>query len=112
MVTFLPSSKLPLGLCIHSQICALEISTVAASSIRLLIGTHPEPRSHDSRYCKLTLILFRSPASVIVPSGNFNRSAAVTCTSSRFLRAIWKDEIWNVAEFLNCTEDIIPAPAV
>jgi len=35
----------------HCQICACEISEVAASSIRLQIGTPPRPRSQASMYC-------------------------------------------------------------
>jgi hypothetical protein len=35
----------------HCQIWAREISAVAASSIRLLIGTQPLPESQAARYC-------------------------------------------------------------
>ena len=46
-----------------------EISAVAASSIRLNTGTQPFPASHAPRYCTPTLMLLRSPPSVIGFSG-------------------------------------------
>ena len=42
---------------------------MAASSIRLLIGTHPDPRNHDSRYWMPTLRLVRIPCSVMTGVG-------------------------------------------
>src|SRR5258706_11529746 len=42
-VTLRPSSSLPFDERIHCQICEREISAVAASSIRLKIGTQPLP---------------------------------------------------------------------
>ena len=44
-----PSSSTPRGCRIHCQIWVREISQVAASSIRLKMGTQPEPRSQLSR---------------------------------------------------------------
>ena len=67
---------------IHCHSWALQISAVAASSIRLLIGTLPFPPSHASMYCMPTEIFVRTPLSVIVPSWTRNRSACVTWTSS------------------------------
>jgi hypothetical protein len=79
-----------LGERIHCQICEREISAVAASSIRLKIGTQPLPASHEPMYWMPTLMLLRSPASVIGASGRkSSRSFAVTCTSSRCRRTGW-----------------------
>src|SRR5680860_1751479 len=63
-----PSSKLTESLCSHCQTCALEISAVAASSIRSYSAAAPTPCSQDSIYNIPTLILSLSPASVIFPS--------------------------------------------
>jgi hypothetical protein len=46
LVTLRPSSSTPLGERIHCHTCEREISAVAASSIRLKIGTAPSPASH------------------------------------------------------------------
>ena len=69
----------------HCQTCDLEISEVAASSIRLKIATAPEPRSHAARYWMPTETSFRRPSSVMSPGValTFRRSAAMTFTSSR-----------------------------
>ena len=67
----------------HCQICARQISAVAASSIRLNKGTQPVPASQAVRYKIPTRILLRNPASVIVPFGTFRRSSAATVISSR-----------------------------
>ena len=89
-MTFRPSSSLPFDERIHCQTCEREISAVAASSIRLKIGTAPWPASHAPMYWIATLMLSRRPFSVIGVSGsNLSRSAAVTFTSSRFRVAIW-----------------------
>ncbi len=48
-VTLRPSSSTPLGEWIHCQTWEREISAVAASSIRLWIGTQPLPASHEPR---------------------------------------------------------------
>ncbi len=75
---------------IHCHTCEREISAVAASSMRLKIGTAPCPASHAPMYWIATLMLSRKPFSVIGVSGsNFTRSAAPAVTSSRFLLAIW-----------------------
>ena len=63
-----------------------EISAVAASSIRLKMGTQPLPASQEPRYWMQTLMLPRSPASVIGCSGlKLSKSAAAAGTSFRFL---------------------------
>ena len=48
-VTLRPSSSFPFGLTTHCQICEREISAVAASSIRLWMGTQPLPASQEPR---------------------------------------------------------------
>src|SRR5690348_10798081 len=66
------------------------ISAVAASSMRLKIGTAPCPASQAPTYWIATLMLSRRPFSVIGRSGsNLSRSPALTVTSPRFLVAIW-----------------------
>lgn len=47
---FAPIVEHARGWRIHCHSWALEISAVAASSIRWLIGTAPIPRSHASKY--------------------------------------------------------------
>ena len=76
-----------MSLCSHCQIWDREISAVAASSIRLKIATAPVPASQLARYCSPTLMLLRSPASVISPGvlATASRSAGSTETSSRSL---------------------------
>ena len=44
-----------------------QISAVAASSMRLSMGTQPSPPSHASRYCTPTQQFVRSVASVLGP---------------------------------------------
>ena len=81
-----PSSSTPLGERIHCHTCEREISAVAASSIRLKMGTQPLPPSQEPMYWMPTWTLLRSPASVIGASGlKSRRSFAVTFTSGRCL---------------------------
>jgi hypothetical protein len=85
-VTLRPSSSTPFGERIHCHTCEREISAVAASSIRLKIGTQPLPASHEPMYWMPTCTLLRRPASVIGVSGaKFSRSLALTFTSGRCL---------------------------
>ena len=49
IVTMRPSSSLPFGLTTHCHTCERAISAVAASSIRLWIGTQPLPASQEPR---------------------------------------------------------------
>ena len=88
-MTRVPSSSVT-SLWIHCQVWDREISAVAASSIRLKMPTAPLPPSQLARYCSATLMLLRSPASVITPGVllTASRSSAVTWTSSRVL-LIW-----------------------
>ena len=65
-VTTRPSASLVLW-CSHCQIWVREISTVAASSIRLSMATAPCSLTHAVRYCSATEMLVRSPARVTVP---------------------------------------------
>ncbi len=84
-----PSSSLPLGERIHCHTCEREISAVAASSIRLLMGTQPTPASQAPRYWMPTFTLVRRPASVMGPSGSKSSSSEpFTSTSSR-RRSTW-----------------------
>ena len=86
-VTLRPSSSTPLGERIHCHTCEREISAVAASSIRLKIGTAPCPASHAPMYWIATLMLSRRPFSVIGFSGsNWRRSAAVDAHVVALLR--------------------------
>jgi len=55
----------------------LQISAVAASSMRLSRGTHPNPPSQASRYCIPTLTLLRSVETVLGPLGTCKRIQAV-----------------------------------
>src|SRR5580692_11462653 len=66
-VTCWPSARIT-SLCSHCHTWDREISAVAASSIRLKIATAPVPASQLARYCRPTLMLLRSPASV-TPGG-------------------------------------------
>ena len=86
LVTGWPSARVT-SLCSHCQTWDREISAVAASSIRLKIATAPVPASQLARYCRPTLTLLRSPASVMPPGvlAMDSRSAALTSTSSRCL---------------------------
>mmetsp|Transcript_19617 Transcript_19617/g.49853 ORF Transcript_19617/g.49853 Transcript_19617/m.49853 type:complete len:249 (-) Transcript_19617:984-1730(-) len=69
----------------HCHTWEREISAVAASSIRLWMGTQPLPRSHASVYTSATSMLVRTPASVTRPDRPLRerRSSAVTLTSQR-----------------------------
>ena len=60
----------------HCQICEREISAVAASSIRLLIATAPEPCSQAARYWIPTETLLRRPSSVTSPGVAATSSSA------------------------------------
>ena len=51
----------------HCQTCIREISTVAASSIRLSIATAPAPPTQAARYSRLTRMLVRTPSTVTAP---------------------------------------------
>src|SRR2546430_689636 len=80
----------------HCHTCAREISAVAASSIRSLIGTQPMPPSHPARDCSATLRFVRRPSAVISPAG----------------RAIGEHAFGAAAQLLDVAEDVVPAPAV
>ncbi len=99
-----PSARLT-SLCSHCQTWEREISAVAASSIRLKIATAPLPASQLARYCSPTLMLFRSPASVMPPGvlAMDSRSSAVTLTSSRSLPS-WFD--WSPSTPSNTSRQI------
>src|SRR5688500_14983344 len=65
----------------HCQSCAREISAVAASSMRWLIGTQPLPRSHDSGDWGPTLMFLRTPGSLVCGvAGASSRAAAGAVT--------------------------------
>ena len=52
----------------HCHSCMREISTVAASSIRLSMATAPAPPIQAVRYSRLTRTLVRTPSRLISPS--------------------------------------------
>eukprot|EP00835_Amoeboradix_gromovi_P003483 NODE_231_length_13709_cov_0.444526.p11 type:complete len:110 gc:universal NODE_231_length_13709_cov_0.444526:1878-1549(-) len=66
LVTTLPS-RIMTPCLIHAHNCDLLISTVAASSIKLFIGTAPFPLNHPLRYDNATNIFSVTPSIVTYP---------------------------------------------
>src|SRR2546428_572138 len=100
----------------HCHTCAREISAVAASSIRSLMGTQPRPPSHPARYCSATPRFGWRPSAVISPAGVASRCRARVRMKEglvhRDARAVGEHEFRAAAQLFDVAEDVVPAPAV